>query len=369
MRVLLLSAYDADSHGAWRNAVTQGLNDWEWTQLTLPPRHFSWRVRGNPLYWSVADREQLERPYDCVLATSMVDLATLRGLVPGLSAHRTLLYFHENQFAYPPGRSRHSPVEVQMVSLYSAMAADVLLFNSDFNRRTFLAGSEALLQGMPDYVPPGLIEELARKSSVLPVPIVRLPESDSRRHDGPMEILWNHRWEYDKGPELLLAIARRLLQRSQRFVFNVVGQQFRQCPREFEALKMQLEHAGVLGEWGYIESRRDYQALLLRSHVVLSTAAHDFQGLAMLEACAAGASPIAPADLAYPEWIPGECLYSGGTEADRAEQAVALIEQRLESYEQGRPLLRPGVERFYPDRLLPEYRAVLIGQRSGKALS
>ncbi len=91
MRVLLLSAYAAGSHVHWRERLTAMLPDWQLTVLELPPRHFNWRIRGNPLYWSMAERETLEAGYDLVLATSMVDLATLRGLVPALAPVPTAL--------------------------------------------------------------------------------------------------------------------------------------------------------------------------------------------------------------------------------------------------------------------------------------
>ena len=101
MKVLLLSAYAAHSHVHWQRCLLNMFPDWEWRVLSLPPRHFSWRVRGNALYWSLEERESLERDYDLLIATSMVDLATLRGLVPALTALPSLLYFHENQFDYP----------------------------------------------------------------------------------------------------------------------------------------------------------------------------------------------------------------------------------------------------------------------------
>ena len=78
-RVLLLSAYDAESHRRWRKGLVKHLPDFDWTVLTLPPRFFSWRIRGNPLSWAFLERKTLEKEYDCLLATSMVDLAVLRG--------------------------------------------------------------------------------------------------------------------------------------------------------------------------------------------------------------------------------------------------------------------------------------------------
>ena len=171
MKALLLSAYAAQSHVHWQRCLLSIFPEWQWEVLSLPPRHFSWRVRGNPLYWSLTERERLEQDYDLLIATSMTDLATLRGLVPSLSRPPSLLYFHENQFDYPQQSKQSSLLEAQMVSLYSALAADRLAFNSRYNRDSFLAGVDALLRKLPDRVPPGICELLAQKAYVLPVPI------------------------------------------------------------------------------------------------------------------------------------------------------------------------------------------------------
>jgi hypothetical protein len=74
-RVLLLSAYDAMSHRCWRRGLVKAFPEYEWTVLTLPPRHFSWRIRGNGLTWAFSKRRALSRPYDLVITTSMTDLA------------------------------------------------------------------------------------------------------------------------------------------------------------------------------------------------------------------------------------------------------------------------------------------------------
>ena len=170
MKVLLLSAYAAQSHRHWAASLQRLLADWDWEVLELPPRHFSWAVRGNPLFWSQARAGILGKPRDLVVATSMVDLATLRGLVPGLAQIPAVLYFHENQFAYPPGKHRHGLLEAQMVSLYGALAARRVLFNSAYNRDSFLAGVDDLLRRLPDRVPAGVVQALRERAAVLPVP-------------------------------------------------------------------------------------------------------------------------------------------------------------------------------------------------------
>ena len=80
-------------------------------------------VTGNSLSWGVEERTVLGQPFDCLLATSMVDLATLKGLVPSLAGVPSLVYFHENQFDYPVSQAAHHGLEPKVVNLYSALAA------------------------------------------------------------------------------------------------------------------------------------------------------------------------------------------------------------------------------------------------------
>lgn len=146
MRVLLLSAYEAVSHRYWAQSLMAEVNDVSWTLLSLPPRHFSWRIRGNPLSWWLKEYETLSESYEVVLATSMVDIATLVGLFPHLGRARKIVYFHENQFAYPESSDQIPQVEAKMVNLYAALAADTLVFNTAYNRDSFFDGARRLLK-------------------------------------------------------------------------------------------------------------------------------------------------------------------------------------------------------------------------------
>lgn len=149
MKVLLLSGYDAASHKRWRQGLADHLPDISFTQLALAPRFFNWRIRGSSLTFARLKTAALKAHYDLLVCTSMVDLSALRGMVPELAAIPTILYFHENQFAYPPSAQQHKSVEPQIVTLYSAVCADKIVFNSAFNRRSFLAGARQLLQKLP----------------------------------------------------------------------------------------------------------------------------------------------------------------------------------------------------------------------------
>jgi len=325
MKILLLSAYDAPSHKRWRQALVQHLPEHNWISLSLPPRHFSWRVRGNSLTWSM--REELHEDYDLLIATSMTDLSSLRGMVPGISTLPTILYFHENQFAYPDNRIESRSIEPAVLNLYSAICADRIVFNSEFNRSTFFHGTELFLNKMPDHVPGGIVDQLANKASVLPVPLEAHCYVPGEQHS-PLTLLWNHRWEYDKGPGRLLDICRRLVGRRVDFKLNILGQAFRETPAEIHELISFLgDH---LGQVGFIEKESDYRSCLASSHMVLSTALHEFQGLSVLEGMAAGCYPVVPDRLCYPEFIDVEYRYPSSAGISEGEDYEAEINGAVE---------------------------------------
>ena len=327
-KILLLSAYDAVSHQHWRKGMVAAFPEYEWTVLTLPPRHFAWRIRGNSLSWAYMERKTLERGYDLIIATSMTDLSALKGMAPSLAAATSLLYFHENQFDYPLSGNEHKSVEPQIVSIYAALSATRIAFNSDYNRQTFLAGVRQLFKRLPDHVPEGIDIMLSEKSILLPVPLDESWSDLPSQRGEKFTLLWNHRWEYDKGPERLFYALCRLREAGVDFHAHIVGQQFRDAPKVFERFRDELSaHIGV---WGFVEDKAEYRRLMQQSHVVLSTSLHDFQGLSILEATAAGCLPLVPDRLAYREFIPDEFRYDSYLNSeDREAEALAQSIFRL----------------------------------------
>lgn len=368
MKILLLSPYDAMSHRYWRNTLEAQFPEHQWVILSMAARYFSWRIRGNSLSYAFEHRETLEQDYDLLIATSMTDLSALRGMSPGLADIPTLVYFHENQFAYPDSEQAYSTVEAQILNLYTALSADRIAFNSSYNRESFLNGAEALLTRLPDHVPLDCLRHINEHSEILPVPITITPTSPSSKFtptDAPLQILWNHRWEYDKGPEILFECVQQLKQQSALFTMHIVGQQFRQQPDVFAKIKAQLgDH---LGRWGFIENKVEYQHLLQQSDVVLSTAIHDFQGIAVLEAVAAGCIPLVPDRLAYQELFAPDFRYAssltehGGNWKTRPKEEGAAISTQLLRYIKDKTSNRlpaaPDLKKFGWPHLKTAYRS------------
>ncbi|MCP1313379.1 MULTISPECIES: DUF3524 domain-containing protein [unclassified Halomonas] len=323
MRVLLLSAYEAVSHRYWADQLTARLDDLEWTRLSLAPRHFAWRIRGNPLSWWLKEHATLSQPFDVVLATSMVDLATLVGLFPHLGRARKIVYFHENQFAYPSSSDQVPPVEAMMVNLYAALAADDIVFNTAYNRDSFIDGARAFLKKMPDNLAAARpLEALRARARILPVPLVAR-EKTAAGIIASRRILWNHRWEYDKNPEDFFAVLFRLSEEGVPFELAVVGQRFRGEPAVFEQARTRLDEHIVC--WGPQEPGV-YRRLLEGGGIVVSTTWHEFQGLALMEAAQCGARPLVPERLCFPELYPDAYRYDGTVEGLYQRLAAWLLE-------------------------------------------
>ena len=336
---------------------------WEWTVLDLPPRHFSWRVRGNPLYWSMVERDTLEDAYDLLLVTSMVDLATLRGLVPALSRLHTVVYFHENQFEYPQTKQQHSLLDTQISSIYTALSADRVLFNSRYNRDSFMSGCAALLNKLPDRVPSGVVSVLQARSAVLPVPISidnfsvtdpQWPGAGNQSAGTPLRLLWVGRFEHDKGGDGLLRVLHCIERTGLDFELAVIGQQFRHSPQVFSEIESAFSQRIV--QFGYLESAGEYRALLRAAHIVLSTALHEFQGLAVMEAVASGCLPVVPDRLGYRDFYPANFRYASHPDnlEREAESAAEHIQQLVLDLQAGTARV-PDMSAFGSSHLTPQY--------------
>lgn len=359
MKILLLSAYHAESHHYWASGIIENLPEHKFTLLTLPARHFSWRLRGNSLSWAFEQRDVLEADYDLLLCTSMTDLSALRGMVPALSKLPTVVYFHENQFAYPSTAKQQGLVEAQLTSIYTALCADKIVFNSEWNRSSFLAGASKLLKKMPDHCPRhAAIDQITARSQLLAVPLKPFSQAVSARNNTRLQVLWNHRWEYDKGPEILLATVKACHDLKLDIDWHIVGQQFKHQPAEFTEIKSLLDSCPTqeLLNWGYIEDLATYSGILGTADLVLSTALHDFQGLAILEAVQAGCLPVLPKRLCYAEWFPADYLVpSSPSNPDVEGMENALQIRRLLKQREASPSVAP----LKWDALLPKYQSLL----------
>ncbi len=309
MRLILISPYHTGSHQAWaRGYARHSAHDVH--LLTMAGRFWKWRMQGGALELARQVRETAERtgPPDAVLVTDMVNLPALIALArPWLNHAPIHLYAHENQLTYPPPPGEKRDLTYGMINVLSMVAADRIHFNSAYHRDEFFDELPRLLKHFPDYNHLEIIPQLREKSDVLPVGL-ELSDFDAFRpaapEPGPLRILWNQRWEYDKNPGEFFRVLYALADEGLDFQLIVAGENFRQQPAEFAEARQRLARRII--HFGFAESRAEYARLLWRADVVVSAARHEFFGVSVLEAIYCGAWPLLPHRLSYPELLPRE---------------------------------------------------------------
>jgi len=317
--VLLVEPYYGGSHRAW-------VDGWMATSrhqiglISHAADFWRWRIRGGPVTLA-EDAAQYVAGHgtpDAVVVSDMVDVAAFAGL-----SRRTLgtvpigLYMHENQLMYPLGANQQPDESLSLANWRSMVAADAIWFNSAFQRDGLFAELPRFFNRQVDHPHTGFIPRIEARSSVLPVGVNtrRLIEAERPVRPaahGPL-VLWNQRWDHDKNPGAVFRALVKLAEDDVPFQLALAGENQRVDPREFgwvqEQLADRVVHVGHLPV-------AEYRQLLLRSDVVVSAAHHEFFGIAIVEAVAAGAVPVLPDRQSYPEVMPakfhGAILYPDG---------------------------------------------------------
>ncbi|MBK8540037.1 MAG: DUF3524 domain-containing protein [Ardenticatenia bacterium] len=349
-RLLLLEPYLAGSHRDWV-AGLRAASAWELQVASLPGRFWKWRMHGAAL--TLARRLPAPQPPpQAILASSMLDLAAFLGLTRSWSAALPVVYYaHETQLTYPQQpiapswdasrqrRAARDDREYAVVNLRSMLAADAVWWNSDHHRDSFLGGLPAFLRGFPDHQERGAPARVAARSRVLPVGLDVAALEAARpaaRRPGPVRLLWNHRWEHDKGPDRLIHLMDALAERRIDVQWLLLGERCGSPPADMAA--MLARHGAQVVHAGFVPDRRAYARMLWQADIVLSTARHDFFGVAVAEAMVCGCLPILPRDLAYPERVPlprqGQLLY------DDQDDLLAKVLAAVASLGQAEDLVR-----------------------------
>ncbi len=360
MRILALEPFYGGSHRAFLDSWIER-SQHDFTLLTLPATRWKWRMRHAGVTFADEVRRLVDRGecWDVLFATDMINLAEFRGLAPAVVATLpSVLYFHENQLTYPVRDEHERDYHFAMSNIVSALAADSVWFNSGWHRDNFCTAVRDFLARMPDHRCPATADEIAAKSQVHPPGIEPVDRATGPRRSGPLRVLWSARWEYDKGPEDFFAAVERLDDAGVDFRLNVIGQRFAPVPPVFEQARSRFHHR--IDRWGFIESRPEYEEVLRDSDVIVSTANHEFFGIAVLEAVSAGCHPALPDRLSYPELLSGyrgdlsEFLYDGSVESlvERLLSAAHRLKESGSIWPNGHKSLADAVSRYHVDRLV-----------------
>ncbi|RMG56394.1 MAG: DUF3524 domain-containing protein, partial [Gammaproteobacteria bacterium] len=275
MRIHLLEPFFGGSHREWALGY-QRHSRHEVELHTLPGSYWKWRMWGGAVALARKYREVLALP-DLWLATDMLDLATFLGLlhdVPGAAAVPVVAWFHENQLTYPwsptdadVGAGRD--MQYAFINFTTALAAGRIVFNSAFHRDSFLHALPRMLRRFPDRRQRDLVPALWDKAHVLPVGLeLKALDawSDTPRSEGPPIVLWNHRWEFDKGPEPFFRALMVLAGEGVPFRLVVLGESFARSPAIFAEAGERL--ADRILHWGFVPDKAEYYRWLWRADIL-----------------------------------------------------------------------------------------------------
>lgn len=320
-RVLALEPWFGGSHRAflegWRARSRHALE-----VVGLPDRHWKWRMRAGA--WELARHLADRPPPGALVVSDYVDLPGLYGaLPPTWAAVPGLLYLHENQLTYPtegpPAERDHG---YGFTNVLSCLRAERVVFNSAYHLRAFGAAAAELLARLPRPNPgPELARALEGAEVVAPgVDLDAVPLGPGG--DGPLRLLFAHRWEHDKDPVAFLDAVLAARARGAELELVLLGQRYGTLPagvaERLERLREVTVHAG------HLPSRGAYADALGRCDAAVSTARHEFFGIGVVEAMAAGALPLLPDRLSYPEVV-GEALAPRVLYSDPGELVERLV--------------------------------------------
>ena len=361
LNVLFLESFYGGSHREFADGLVQHSHH-RIELRTLPARFWRWRMRGAALHFARAVARP--REFDLLLVTDLMNVADLKA-VWGAECPPIVLYVHENQLSYPTPEGEQKDFQFAFTDIASALAADVMVFNSRYHRDAYFAALPEVLRRMPEYEPEWIPDALAAKARVL-YPGCRLAERGAAGSGadaevraagaGPPLVIWNHRWEFDKQPAAFFAALREVQRAGVAFRVALLGENAQYVPKEFMAAREWLGERVV--QYGYLPSRDAYLEWLERGSVVVSTAIQENFGISVVEAVAAGCHALLPNRLAYPEVIPpgyhAACLYDDGE--DLARRLIALLANPPVSPPPG---LSAAMQRYSWNRLVADYDALL----------
>ncbi|XP_061548330.1 glycosyltransferase-like domain-containing protein 1 isoform X2 [Phycodurus eques] len=408
-RILLLEPFYGGSHKQLLDLLSAHLDSS--VAFTMPAKKWHWRARTSALYFS--HNVPASPTYRVLFCSSVLNLCELVGLRPDMARLKKVLYFHENQLVYPVRKEQDRDFQYGYNQILSCLVADTVVFNSAFNMNSFLSSIASFLKKIPDQRSPKDVAQIIRpKCRVLYFPlhlanVTRLfpkhkllcgvtgpshtgdiiatltdstlqsgldQQSSLNRQSGPdrqsgleqqygpdhrqdspgkpLHIVWPHRWEHDKDPELFFSTMVKLKEEGLNFLLSVLGETFTDVPEAFATCRPLLD-SHVL-HWGFLESREDYVSVLCQADVVLSTARHEFFGVAMLEAVHCGCYPLCPNALVYPEIFPAEYLYATPQQLLKRLRNFCAQPRRARAH-----VLKVDVSRFSWDVLQAAFQSLL----------
>jgi len=293
LKFLFIDTYYLGSHARF----VEGLCAYSSHQIdvvSMPGQNWRWRMLGAALH--MVDAIPPLDGYDGITVTDLFNLADFKALV-GQPRPPVLVYFHENQITYPKPLGDKGAFQLGIINITTALAANLVVFNSHMHRNVFLKDVPEFLNKGRDFWPLDVATKIRDKSTVL-YPCIALPANrqvDAVKQTDPPLIIWNHRWEFDKNCEVFFEAMGKLEDRGVDFRLVLMGENFGKIPDAFSRARKQFKHK--LLQYGYVSERQEYEKWLEQGALVISTAIQENFGISIIEATLMGCIPLLPSRL------------------------------------------------------------------------
>ena len=306
MKVLYVEPFYSGSHKYWIDSY-QKYSKHQIEILSLSGKNWKWRMHGGSV--TLANKFiQLNKSYDLILVSDFLNLPVFKSIcLKKIQNTKIVIYFHENQITYPwsPNDSDINlkrDLHYAFINYSSSLISDANLFNSYYHMNSYIKGLKKYLQIMPDLKNINTIDNIKNISSVLYLAcdLDKLSFINKIYDDKPV-ILWNHRWEYDKNPDLFFKTLYKIKQLKIKFKLIVLGENFKEYPKIFDEAKKILKNNII--HMGYCKSYEEYIHWLSKADILPVTSIQDFFGVSIVEAIYMEIIPILPVRLSYPELI------------------------------------------------------------------
>lgn len=366
MNISLIEPFFTGSHAAWATSYAKHSKH-QVDILSLSGNYWKWRMHGGAVTLAQKYLASDTSP-DLLIVTDMLDLTTFLALTRHKTAHLPVaIYFHEDQICYPWSLTDRDILQKRdqhygFINYSSALAADLVVFNSEYHYNAFFKELPRFLNQFPSPHVGDTVDTIKNKSCVLHLGVEMQKfdrhEFQNVRESTPVRpplILWNHRWEYDKNPEDFFQALFTLDEQGMDFRVAILGEHFRNQYPIFETASKKLGDKIV--QYGYAKDFADYAQWLHCADIIPITSRQEFFGASLVEAVYCGCYPLLPKRLTYPE------LFSYETYPDlfyqNFEELVKKLAGALQNIDRIRQQsFRHCIEQYSWEHMAPKYDSV-----------
>lgn len=351
MKIAFLESFYGGSHKNFLDGLIK-YSSHRIEPFVLPARFWKWRLRCAALYFA----EQLEskiKKFDLVIASDMMNLAEFKSLSG--YCRPMIHFFHENQLTYPLPEDDTPDIHLVFVNLVSALVADLNLFTSNFQYKRFEQELPNFINNIPEFVPLNTQNRIMQKSRVIYMgcDYDGFEPVETPNNSVPI-ILWNHRWGYDKQPDVFFRAIYHLAEKGVDFKLILIGENFQTHPKAF------FEAKEILGEriiqFGFVEALEDYANYLKMSDIIISTAIQENFGYSVVEAIYCQTLPLLSNSLSYPEILEKQFhtqfLYKNETDLHKKLEYLVLNHRK---FDKTRQELSQSMARFHWKKRIAEF--------------